>query len=168
MRLTRVALSLVALAAGCVGLSQNDRTRLPPSGERAPDVAPPRLVVVAIFDQLGASSLARLLPLLDDDGAIRTAMANGAEHRVAHAYSATYTAPGHARAGVAGIRRRPGAHGPSAWPAAPAARGAHARRRVDQRRPWRRTHAGELGQGRTLGTAGSRGDARAEAGRAAI
>lgn len=96
MRLSRVALSLVALAVGCVGLSQNDRARPTPSGERVPGVAPPRLVVVAIFDQLGASSLARLLPLLDDDGAIRTAIANGAEHRVAHRYAATYTAPGHA------------------------------------------------------------------------
>jgi len=96
MRFSRVALSLFGLAAGCVGLSQNDAVPRPQPTPAAARPAPPRLVVVAVFDQLGAATLARLAPILDEDGAIRTAMANGVELRVAHPHAATYTAPGHA------------------------------------------------------------------------
>jgi predicted AlkP superfamily pyrophosphatase or phosphodiesterase len=92
MRLRHVALGLLGLAAGCVGVSGTDVRspgRPPTAHER------PQLVVVAVFDQLGAATLEQLTPLLDSDGAIRSVAARGNLQRVAYPYAATYTAPGH-------------------------------------------------------------------------
>lgn len=93
MRLRHVALGLLVLAAGCVGASATDVRS--PVQQRSPNERP-QLVVVAVFDQLGAATLERLMPLLDADGAIRSVAARGNLQRVAYPYAATYTAPGHA------------------------------------------------------------------------
>jgi predicted AlkP superfamily pyrophosphatase or phosphodiesterase len=54
-------------------------------------------VVAVVIDQLPSWALERYLPLLDADGAIRSAIANGAYYpRARYDYAGTYTAPGHA------------------------------------------------------------------------
>jgi predicted AlkP superfamily pyrophosphatase or phosphodiesterase len=54
-------------------------------------------VLSVVIDQLGSSSLARLFPLLDPDGLIRTIAAHGVyHHTVRYEHGATMTAPGHA------------------------------------------------------------------------
>ncbi|MCC6899422.1 MAG: alkaline phosphatase family protein [Polyangiaceae bacterium] len=93
MRARYVTVGLLVLAAGCVGVSATD-VKAPASQPRRPEGA--RLVVVAVFDQLGTATLERLMPSLDADGAIRSVAARGSFHRVAYPYAATYTAPGHA------------------------------------------------------------------------
>ncbi|MEZ4288318.1 MAG: hypothetical protein R3A47_09290 [Polyangiales bacterium] len=55
------------------------------------------VVLVAVLDQAGAEYVERYLPYLHQDGAIWTAIKNGAYfHRGQYTYAATYTAPGHA------------------------------------------------------------------------
>lgn len=81
MRLRHVALGLLVLAAGCVGASATDVRS--PVQQRSPNERP-QLVVVAVFDQLGAATLERLMPLLDADGAIRSVAARGNLQRVAY------------------------------------------------------------------------------------
>lgn len=59
--------------------------------------ARPRIVVVAIFDQLGSDTLQAQIDHLDPSGAIRRTRARGRYvHRARYGYSATFTAPGHA------------------------------------------------------------------------
>ncbi|UJR80186.1 alkaline phosphatase family protein [Sandaracinus amylolyticus] len=83
----RRALVLCALLVGCG--SAAPRTSAPS--------ARPRVVVVAVYDQLGSDVLAAHLPHLDPEGAIRGAIARGRYVRRARfASSATFTAPGHA------------------------------------------------------------------------
>ncbi|WP_053234511.1 alkaline phosphatase family protein [Sandaracinus amylolyticus] len=83
----RRALVLFMVLVGCG--STPPRTSAPS--------ARPRLVVVAVYDQLGSDVLAAHLPHLDPDGAIRSAIARGRYvQRARYAYSATLTAPGHA------------------------------------------------------------------------
>ncbi|MCC6877986.1 MAG: alkaline phosphatase family protein, partial [Sandaracinaceae bacterium] len=67
-----------------------------PSLER-PRARPPRLVVVLVYDQLGSSALERLLPLLDEDGAVKRTIARGLYvERAEYEFASTFTAPGHA------------------------------------------------------------------------
>jgi predicted AlkP superfamily pyrophosphatase or phosphodiesterase len=59
-------------------------------------VEAPRLVVLVVYDQLGAAVLDRQLPRLSEDGAIRRTIASGQHTRVRYPYAATFTAVGHA------------------------------------------------------------------------
>ncbi|MBZ0121567.1 MAG: alkaline phosphatase family protein, partial [Sandaracinaceae bacterium] len=62
-----------------------------------PRPRPPRLVVVLVYDQLGSSALERLLPLLDEEGAIKRTIARGLYvERAEYEFASTFTAPGHA------------------------------------------------------------------------
>ena len=68
---------------------------------QAPTAAPTPtkgpLVIGVIFDQFGADTLERLLPLLDKQGALRMGIARGAFYpQVAYPHAVTLTAPGHA------------------------------------------------------------------------
>ena len=61
-----------------------------------PAGAPRSAVVVAVeFDQFSAHLIEREAPHLAPSGFLRTALAEGASHRVEFAYANTYTAPGH-------------------------------------------------------------------------
>lgn len=84
------------------------------SGTSLAEPAPPRpprarLVIVVVLDQLASWVLARDLPHLPEDGAIRTLAARGAHHpEVVYPYASTLTACGHA-AIVTGVT--PAEHG---------------------------------------------------------
>lgn len=66
-----------------------------PVGAAVPK-ATARLVVLIVLDQLASWVLDKYLPVLDENGALRRGVAQGAFHRVSYPYSSTYTAPGHA------------------------------------------------------------------------
>lgn len=56
----------------------------------------PRVVVAVVLDQLATHTLERYLPHLDEDGALRRGIREGAfHHRVVYPYAGTYTAAGH-------------------------------------------------------------------------
>ncbi len=79
---------VLALAAACGG---------PHPPAHAPRAPRPRVVVAVVLDQLATHALERALPHLDEDGAIRRGVREGAFHRqVVYAYAGTYTAAGHA------------------------------------------------------------------------
>ncbi|MCA9573928.1 MAG: alkaline phosphatase family protein [Sandaracinaceae bacterium] len=73
-----------------------------PPGCRCEEPAPPpaprgRLVLSVVIDQLGSNTLQRFLPLLDEQGLIRTLAAQGVyHHTVRYEHGATMTAAGHA------------------------------------------------------------------------
>ncbi len=82
---------LVALVSGC-----GAAPRAADTAEVAPAPATPRVVVAVVLDQLATRSLERYLPYLDEDGALRSAVARGAfHHDVVYPYAGTYTAAGH-------------------------------------------------------------------------
>lgn len=122
-----------ALSVGLLGLAAcstpSALEKAPASGtsptRAAQADARPKLVVVAIFDQLGSDTLARLTPLLDPHGAIRSGITKGAFYpRVAYPYAATVTAPGHAtihtgappsESGILANERYDATHGSIGW-----------------------------------------------------
>lgn len=60
-------------------------------------VQPPDLMVSVVLDQWGTDTLARLLPHLSPEGAVRTGIAEGAFYpKGVYPYAGTYTAAGHA------------------------------------------------------------------------
>lgn len=83
------ALVLVMLLAGCGGAPAV-------RAESPPPLAPARLVVAVVIDQLGWSTLERYLPELDEDGALRRLAREGVYRRVVYQHAGTYTAAGHA------------------------------------------------------------------------
>ncbi len=89
-----VALAVVALVGCGASHTPARATASSAPGERT---APPRLVVTVVYDQLASWVLDAHFARLDPEGAIRRTAARGRYvHRVAYAYGATYTAPGHA------------------------------------------------------------------------
>ena len=117
-------LALLGLAA-CSTSSALELARASGASRTTRAEARPRLVVVAIFDQLGSDTLARLRPLLDPDGAVQSGIAAGAFYpRVAYPYAATVTAPGHAtihtgappsESGILANERYDATHGSIGW-----------------------------------------------------
>lgn len=86
--MTRLGWIALVFAVACGG---------PPPPARVPPAPRPRVVVAVVLDQLAARSLDRYLPHLDEDGAIRRGVREGALHRqVVYSYAGTYTAAGHA------------------------------------------------------------------------
>ena len=62
-----------------------------------PPAGTPRLLVFLVADQLSADSLARVRPLLAEDGGLRRLVEEGVHFTEAHhGHAVTYTAPGHA------------------------------------------------------------------------
>lgn len=88
----RLAL-VAALAFGCAA-----RTPAPAPPPAVPSAPPPaRLVLSVVLDQVGSWVLERHLPLLREDGLLKTTMRRGLwARRVAYTYAGTYTGPGHA------------------------------------------------------------------------
>lgn len=95
-----------ACASGATGASAAKSSKSTPAGGVPPELAEhPRaadslrgpLVVSIVIDQLGSSTLTRLEPLLEADGAYARARAHGRIYsRVVYPFVATLTAPGHA------------------------------------------------------------------------
>lgn len=70
--------------------------RQPPVVEPPPP-GTPRLLVFLVADQLSADTLARVRPLLAEDGGLRRLVEEGVHFTAAHhGHAVTYTAPGHA------------------------------------------------------------------------
>ncbi len=87
---TRTPFALLALALVSCGAA-------PPPPATPHATQPARIVVTVVYDQLASWVLEAHYARLDPAGAVRRTAARGRyEHRVAYAYGATFTAPGHA------------------------------------------------------------------------
>jgi hypothetical protein len=99
-------LSLGVLSLGVLSLGVLSLGVIAGCGGRAPAPAAPsssapapraRLVVVAVYDQVGTASLEAQLDHLDPEGAVAWIRARGRYvHRARYGFAATFTAPGHA------------------------------------------------------------------------
>jgi hypothetical protein len=94
-------IAAVVLSLASCGPSAPPAATDPPPAAAHPPVAPTparaRLVVTVVYDQLASWVLDAHYARLDPAGAIRRTAAHGRfVHRVAYAYGATFTAPGHA------------------------------------------------------------------------
>ncbi len=107
-----VALSLLTAC----GASSPTPEALPEAAQDATDAqAKPRLVVTFVFDQFGADTLAKYLPLLPEDGALRHVADHGAFHSVAYPYAGTYTAPGHTAIATGSVPSEDGVSANKYW-----------------------------------------------------
>lgn len=88
----------VTLAAGCARATHGGGEKQTVHPRPAASSLPPqRLVIAIVLDQLGSATLARHLPHLDADGALRTMVREGAFFpRANYPHAVTLTAPGHA------------------------------------------------------------------------
>lgn len=86
-------LTLAVMLASCGGSPQRAEMTSNYPGRHSGS----KLVVVVVLDQFGSWVLERYLPLLPEDGFLRTLIARGAYFDAArYEYAGTYTAPGHA------------------------------------------------------------------------
>ena len=97
-RLTIAALVLVISACSKASRPSSNPKEVPATTVQAVASTPRGpLVVAVVFDQLGADTLERLLPILDQQGALRMGISQGAFYpQVAYPHAVTLTAPGHA------------------------------------------------------------------------
>jgi predicted AlkP superfamily pyrophosphatase or phosphodiesterase len=94
MHRSSIALFLVLAGCGAAPLGPRVSATTVAASSEPPR---PRLVVTVVYDQLASWVLEAHYARLDPAGAIRRTAERGRfEHRVAYAYGATYTAPGHA------------------------------------------------------------------------